>query len=120
MNVLVTGGAGFVGSHVVDRLLAASHTVHVLDNLATGRRERVPAAARLHVCDLRDARLDTVITAARPAVVVHVAAQAAVSRSVSDPRHDASVNVLGTIALLESCRRAGVPRTVYISTGGAA
>jgi len=120
VNVLVTGGAGFVGSHVVDRLLAASHTVHVLDNLATGRRERVPAAARLHVCDLRDARLDTVITAARPAVVVHVAAQAAVSRSVSDPRHDASVNVLGTIALLESCRRAGVPRAVYISTGGAA
>jgi len=120
VNVLVTGGAGFVGSHVVDRLLAASHTVHVLDNLATGRRERVPAAARLHVCDLRDARLDTVITAARPAVVVHVAAQAAVSRSVSDPRHDASVNVLGTIALLESCRRAAVPRAVYISTGGAA
>ena len=120
MNVLVTGGAGFVGSHVVDRLLAASHTVHVLDNLATGRRERVPAAARLHVCDLRDARLDTVITAVRPAVVVHVAAQAAVSRSVSDPRHDASVNVLGTIALLESCRRAAVPRAVYISTGGAA
>ena len=120
MRVLVTGGAGFVGSHVVDRLLAASHNVDVVDNLATGRRERVPAAARLHVCDLRDARLDSVLAAARPAVVVHVAAQAAVSRSVADPRFDASVNVLGTIALLESCKRAAVPRAVYISTGGAA
>ncbi len=119
MRVLVTGGAGFVGSHVVDRLLAASHKVDVVDNLATGRRERVPAAARLHVCDLRDARLDAVLAAAQPAVVVHVAAQAAVSRSVADPGFDASVNVLGTIALLESCRRAGVPRAVYISTGGA-
>jgi len=120
VRVLVTGGAGFVGSHVVDRLLAASHSVDVVDNLATGRRERVPPAARLHVCDLRDARLDSVLAAARPAVVVHVAAQAAVSRSVADPRFDASVNVLGTIALLESCKRAAVPRAVYISTGGAA
>lgn len=120
MKVLVTGGAGFIGSHVVDRLLAAGHAVDVVDNLATGRRERVPAAARLHVCDLRDARLDAVVDAARPVVVVHVAAQAAVSRSVADPRFDASVNVLGTIALLEACRRAGVRRAVYTSTGGAA
>jgi len=119
VKVLVTGGAGFIGSHVVDRLLAADHAVDVVDNLATGRRERVPAAARLHVCDLRDARLDAVLTAARPGVVVHIAAQAAVSRSVADPRFDASVNVLGTIALLEACRRAGVRRAVYTSTGGA-
>jgi UDP-glucose 4-epimerase len=119
MSVLVTGGAGFIGSHVVDRLLADGHAVDVVDNLATGRRERVPSAARLHVCDLRDTRLDAVVAAARPEVVVHIAAQAAVSRSVGDPRFDASVNVLGTIALLEACRRNGVRRAVYTSTGGA-
>lgn len=120
MRVLVTGGAGFIGSHVVDRLLADGYTVEVVDNLATGRRERVPAAAQLHVCDLRDERLGAVVVAARPAVVVHLAAQAAVPRSVTDPRFDASVNVLGTINLLEACRHAGVRRAVYISTGGAA
>ena len=119
MKVLVTGGAGFVGSHVVDRLLADGHAVDVVDNLATGRRERVPSAARLHVCDLRDMRLDAVVATARPEVVVHVAAQAAVSRSVADPRFDASVNVLGTIALLEACQQVGVDRVVYTSTGGA-
>jgi UDP-glucose 4-epimerase len=120
VKVLVTGGAGFIGSHVVDRLLAAGHAVDVVDNLATGRRERVPSAARLHVCDLRDERLDALVAAEQPDVVVHVAAQAAVSRSVADPRFDASVNVLGTIGLLEACRRAGVRRAVYTSTGGAA
>ena len=119
MRVLVTGGAGFIGSHVVDRLLADGHTVDVIDNLATGRRERVHARARLHVCDLRDARLDAVLAAARPEIVVHVAAQAAVPRSVADPLLDASVNVLGTIGLLEACRRNGVSRAIYTSTGGA-
>jgi UDP-glucose 4-epimerase len=119
VKILVTGGAGFVGSHVVDRLLEEGHAVEVLDNLSTGRRERVHPNARLHVCDLRDARLDEVVATTGPDAVVHVAAQAAVSRSVLDPRFDASVNVLGTIALLEACRSAGVRRVIYISTGGA-
>jgi UDP-glucose 4-epimerase len=120
MRALVTGGAGFIGSHAVERLREDGHAVEVVDNLATGRRERVPAGVPLHVCDLRDERLGAVVAAARPEVVVHVAAQAAVPRSVADPRFDASVNVLGTINLLEACRRAGVQRAIYISTGGAA
>jgi UDP-glucose 4-epimerase len=120
MKVLVTGGAGFVGSHVVDRLLGDGHDVDVVDNLSTGRRELAAPAARLHVVDIRGPALDGAVTAARPDAVVHVAAQAAVSRSVIDPGLDAAVNVLGTINVLEAARRAGVGRVVYISTGGAA
>jgi UDP-glucose 4-epimerase len=120
MKALVTGGAGFVGSHVVDRLLADGHEVAIVDNLSTGRTALVNPAASLHVCDIRSARLSAVFEAVRPDALVHVAAQAAVPRSVVDPLLDASVNVLGTIALLDGARRAGVRRVVYISTGGAA
>jgi UDP-glucose 4-epimerase len=120
MRVLVTGGAGFIGSHVVDRLLADGHAVDVLDNLSTGRRGLVNPAARLHACDLRSARLGGAVAAARPEAVLHLAAQISVGRSVTDPLFDASVNVLGTLALLEACRRADVARVVFASSGGAA
>lgn len=120
MRVLVTGGAGFIGSHVVDRLLADGHEVSVVDNLSAGRREQVAAGVPLHVCDLRSARLETVFAETRPEAVVHVAAQSSVARSVLDPMLDASVNVLGTVALLAACRRWAVSRVIYTSTGGAA
>jgi len=119
MRVLVTGGAGFIGSHVVDRLLADGHAVHVVDNLSTGRRAQVNPAARLHVCDIRSRALDDAFAAARPEAVVHAAAQTAVGRSVADPLFDASVNVLGTLAILEAARRARVGRAVFTSSGGA-
>ena len=119
MRVLVTGGAGFIGSHVVDRLLADGHAVDVVDNLSTGRRAQVNAAARLHVCDIRSRALDDAFAAARPEAVVHAAAQTAVGRSVADPLFDASVNVLGTLAILEAARRARVGRAVFTSSGGA-
>jgi len=119
MRVLVTGGAGFIGSHVVDRLLAAGHAVDVVDNLSTGRRAQVNPAARLHVCDIRSRALDDAFAAARPEAVVHAAAQTAVGRSVADPLFDASVNVLGTLAVLEAARRARVGRAVFTSSGGA-
>ena len=119
MKSLVTGGAGFIGSHVVDALVAAGHRVVVVDDLSTGKRARVQRDAKLHVMDLRSDRLAEVFQAEQPEVVAHLAAQAAVPRSVSDPAFDASVNVLGGINLLNCCRRFGVHRIIYSSSGGA-
>src|SRR2546425_1030400 len=100
VRVLVTGGAGFIGSHVVDRLLADGHRVDVVDNLSTGRREFVNAKATSHGCDIRSTRLDEVFAAAEPEAVVHVAAQAAVARSTADPLTDASVIAISAHRLL--------------------
>lgn len=119
MRILVTGGAGFIGSHVVDAFVAAGHEVAVVDNLATGNLAWVNRKARFHTSDLRSARLAEVFDAERPEVVAHLAAQAAVGRSVSDPVFDASVNILGGLNLLECCRRFGVRRVIYSSSGGA-
>jgi UDP-glucose 4-epimerase len=119
MRILVTGGAGFIGSHVVDAFVEAGHDVSVLDNLSTGNAAWVNPGARLHTTDLRSARLAEVFETERPEVVAHLAAQASVGRSVVDPVFDASVNVMGGLNLLECCRRFGVRRVIYSSSGGA-
>jgi UDP-glucose 4-epimerase len=119
VKILVTGGAGFIGSHVVDAFLAAGHEVAVVDNLTTGDERNLNPRARLHAVDLRSARLAQVFEAERPEVVAHLAAQASVGRSVTDPIFDASVNVAGGLGLLECCRRFGVRRIIYSSSGGA-
>src|SRR6266576_5278344 len=116
MRAIVTGGAGFIGSHVVDTLLERGEEVHVLDDLSTGRRERVAAGARLHVADIRAP--DEVFDAVRPDAVLHLAAQADVRASVERPDHDADVNILGTWRVLEAARRHGA-KIVFSSTGGA-
>jgi UDP-glucose 4-epimerase len=120
MNVLVSGGCGFIGSHIVDRLVGIGHRVSIVDSLTTGRREQAHPEATLRIADIRDPSLGAVIQSLEPDVVVHAAAQVSVARSVADPVTDASVNVVGTAALLEHCRRSRVRRVVYISTGGAA
>lgn len=120
MKVLVTGGAGFIGSHVADALLAAGHDVVVIDDLSTGRRDNVPASARFVEGDIRDADLvERVFVEERPDVVCHQAAQTSVSVSTREPVRDAEVNVIGSLRVLEACRRHGISRFVFASTGGA-
>ena len=123
MDCVVTGGAGFIGSNLVDALLARGERVVVVDNLSTGRRENLTAAlaagAELHELDVRDAvALANLFGTVRPQLVFHLAAQIDVRLSVSDPATDADVNVLGSVNVLSAAHAAGVHRVVNTSTGG--
>ena len=117
MRSIVTGGAGFIGSHVVDALIARGDEVAVIDSLVHGKEENVASGAELHVRDIREP-LDDIFDAVRPEVVFHLAAQADVRVSVEHPVEDAAVNVLGTVRILETARRHGA-QVVFSSTGGA-
>jgi UDP-glucose 4-epimerase len=119
VRAIVTGGAGFIGSHVVDALVARGDEVVVLDDLSHGKRENVNPAAELVVADIRDPEaVNAVFGEARPEACLHLAAQADVRVSIARPDFDADVNVLGTIRLLEAAREHGT-RIVFSSTGGA-
>lgn len=121
MKVLVTGGAGFIGSHVVDAALAAGHSVAVVDDLSTGKQSNADTRARFYLADIRDPdALAEVFDEEQPEAVLHQAARANVRESMEKPALYADVNVLGSINLLEQARRTGVKRFVYASTGGAA
>ncbi|MCU0611651.1 MAG: GDP-mannose 4,6-dehydratase [Candidatus Eisenbacteria bacterium] len=119
MRVLVTGGAGFIGSQIQDELLSRGHEVVVVDDLSTGHRENVNTRAVFQQLDIGDERLGEVFAAYRPEAVFHLAAQMDVRRSVREPVYDAQVNILGSLRLLELCRQHGTRRVVYASTGGA-
>jgi len=120
MRILVTGGAGFIGSHVADSYVQAGHEVAILDNFATGHRENVNPAAKLYEVDLREpAAVRQALADFQPEVLNHHAAQASVAISVKEPVLDAQINVLGMINLLEAARAIGVRRVIYSSTGGA-
>lgn len=119
-RLLITGGLGFIGSHVAEQALAQGIEVAALDNLSSGRRENVPAAVRVYEADLRDAAaVSAAVADFAPEWISHHAAQASVPGSFRDPGHDASVNVLGTLNVLEAARAGGVRRVVFASTGGA-
>lgn len=117
MKVLVTGGAGFVGSHIVDLLVENGHHVAVVDNLSGGKRSNVHPRASLYVEDIRTTELARILSSERPEVVIHQAAQMSVKKSTDDPMHDADVNVLGLLNVLESCVSCGVRKVVFASSG---
>jgi UDP-glucose 4-epimerase len=121
-RVLVTGGAGFIGSNVADLFLEQGWAVDIIDNLTSGKRENVPAAATLHVADIRSEDAAKLVTSGGYDAIIHLAAQIDVRRSVDDPMYDAGVNILGTLNLLEALRkspRAKNTRFAFSSTGGA-
>ncbi|MEX1054838.1 MAG: NAD-dependent epimerase/dehydratase family protein, partial [Rhodothermales bacterium] len=116
---LVTGGAGFIGSHVADALIAEGNSVHVLDDLSGGKEENVPSGAILHKADIRSDEVRSLFEKERFELVVHHAAQMDVRRSVADPRFDADVNLIGFLNLMEAGRENGLRKVVFASTGGA-
>lgn len=118
-KILVTGGAGFIGSHVVDLFLENRFEVVVLDDLSTGRASNLNPAAKFYQMDIRDPQVREIFETERPDFVSHHAAQMDVRRSVAQPLFDADVNILGSINLIESAKEFGVKRFIYISTGGA-
>jgi UDP-glucose 4-epimerase len=119
MKLLVTGGAGFIGSHVADAFIAGGHEVVVLDNLSTGKRENVHPQARLITTDITEPQLHSVFADERFDVVSHHAAQVSVNRSVQSPLDDARINILGSINLLAAAVKTGVKKVIYSSSGGA-
>lgn len=118
MKILVTGGAGFIGGHVVDAYVRAGHDVVIVDDLSTGHRENLNPAARFYQLDVRDAAVEEVFARERPSVLNHHAAQMDVRRSVADPVFDAQVNLIGLLNLMERGRGHGLERVIFASSGG--
>ena len=118
-RTLVTGGAGFIGSHLADQLVAAGHDVAVVDNLSIGKREYVPAGAQFYPYDIKSPETAELIRGWRPQVLFHLAAQMSVQASVSDPVFDARENILGSLNLLQAAAEARVEKVIFASTGGA-
>lgn len=121
MKILLTGGAGFIGSHILDNYLYAGHNILVVDNLSTGKIENIPDGVNLEQVDITDPKIETLVQEFQPEVINHQAAQIDVRRSVDDPTFDAQVNILGSLTLLEAARKVGsVKKIIFASSGGAA
>jgi UDP-glucose 4-epimerase len=119
MKILVTGGAGFIGSNVVDGYVREGHEVIVVDNLSTGRKENLNPKARFYLADIRSEHVKEIMTRERPQILNHHAAQISVPASVADPIKDADINIRGLLNLLQSAVRHGLKKVIFISSGGA-
>ncbi len=119
MKVIVTGGAGFIGSHIVDAILAGGHQAIVIDNMSSGSRDNLPAGVVVHEADICDRdTVEKIFAEHKPEAVCHQAAQLSVSRSVREPMMDAQINVIGLLNVLEAAQKIGVKRFVFASSGG--
>lgn len=116
MRVLVTGGAGFIGSNIVDKLIQQGCKVSIIDNLSTGNQDNLNEQAVFYNLDIRDKRIDEVFEAEKPEYVIHHAAQIDVQKSIGDPAFDGDVNIIGTVNLLDNCKRFGVKKLIYASS----
>lgn len=119
MKILLTGGAGFIGSHIADELIKEGWDVVIIDNLSTGRKENLNPKAKFYQIDIQSSDLEKIFKEEKPDCVNHHAAQASVRNSVSDPVYDAQVNILGTLNLLENCVKQQVKKVIFASSGGA-
>ncbi len=118
-NILVTGGAGFIGSSVVDKLLDDGNNVAVVDNLSGGSRENLNPKAKFYKIDIQDPKISEIFQKEKPEIVFHFAAQIDVRKSVQSPVFDAGINILGSLNILENCRKFGAKRFIFASSGGA-
>jgi len=118
LKVLITGGAGFIGSNVADGLLEKNYKVIIVDNLSNGKKENIPPGAKFYRCDIRDKKLYDIFKAEKPAVIIHNAAQLSVRVSVEDPLMDADINIIGGLNVINACRIYNVEKIIFASSGG--
>ena len=119
MKLLVTGGAGFIGSHIVDKLVSRGDEVIIVDNLSTGKRKNLNLKAKFYDISITDPKIEEIFLKEKPEYVIHHAAQVDVGKAIRDPIYDATINILGSINILENCRKHGVKKIVYGNSGGA-
>jgi len=118
-KIIVSGGAGFIASHLTDKLIEKGHDVVVIDNLSTGKKENLNPKAKFYEMDICDSKISQIFEGEKPEIVFHFAAQIDIRKSVKDPIEDAKINILGSLNLLENCREFGVKKFIFASTGGA-